>query len=279
MPFFGCNDDVIVDRIKSGSFPMYHTFSRFVSSLSLSSLEPLRWRNPLEQNRELRDLLEKILQPDPTLRYSIAQLKEHPWFSCKVNFNGITRVRSRSFGYGQVPPAAVPALNLNEPTFNKLKPDEKIFVTPRGIVSHRQYLIELAAQQSLTSSNEGYSHSNDSIGSSPSPPTSPGRDRRGSNNYTANGGREYQSGSGLSSFASPPSSPTNEAKKTYSDSQPVQQVSPTINKKRRNSKLYSLFKFIGTKNSPKKIEHENQKPATERSYLPENKASFDSPYI
>jgi len=146
MPFFGANDEIIVQRIKTSTFPMYHTFSR-----------------------NLKDLIEKLLEKDPEKRFTLQQLKEHPWFSCKVELHGMTRVRSRSVVYhqGTGHGTHIPFLHLEEA--NKLKADEKIMVTPKGIISHREYVEQENPAPEETNGTDPNSPPMVAISPSPSP--------------------------------------------------------------------------------------------------------------
>lgn len=148
MPFFGANDEIIVQRIKTSTFPMYHTFSR-----------------------NLKDLVEHLLEKDPEKRFTLQQLKEHPWFSCKVELHGMTRVRSRSVVYhqGTGHGTHVPFLHLEE--CNKLKADEKIMVTPKGIISHREYVEQNNPPTEETNGSDPNSPPMVAISPSPSPET------------------------------------------------------------------------------------------------------------
>ena len=243
MPFFGANDEIIVQRIKTSTFPMYHTFSR-----------------------NLKDLVEHLLEKDPEKRFTLQQLKEHPWFSCKVELHGMTRVRSRSVVYhqGTGHGTHVPFLHLEE--CNKLKADEKIIVTPKGIISHREYVEQNNPPTEETNGTDP--NSPPMVGISPSP--SPDMEESG--------------GSSMTSAENNTKDRDRDAKDTKDKMDTRDKDKDALKKK---TKWTSLLRLIGKNNnssSPtKKDEHAHTGTGKPKITTPPallvNQEMFASPYI
>eukprot|EP01102_Stenamoeba_stenopodia_P019843 TRINITY_DN757_c0_g3_i1.p1 TRINITY_DN757_c0_g3~~TRINITY_DN757_c0_g3_i1.p1 ORF type:complete len:494 (-),score=143.03 TRINITY_DN757_c0_g3_i1:281-1666(-) len=241
LPFFGNNDEIIVDRIKTSTFPLFHTFSK-----------------------DLKDLLTHMLDYNSTKRFTIEQIKNHPWVSCRVKINGISRIRSRSFvAEPQGKPMNIPALNLLD-SFAKITADENIVVTPKGIITHRSILFD----KDVSSSSASSSSSSDSEHSSEEnvfdTATTNSKKSENNNNNTKSSNKKSPKINANVNSKSPTTSP-------------LQQRKNSIGSKKLML-LAPLLKLIG-KGSPKKESSSPSKQGKPSQYLNTNKEAFSSPYI
>jgi len=232
MPFFGNNDDIIVEKIRNSTFPMAPYFSR-----------------------DLRDLLTHMLHENPTRRFTLEQVKNHPWISCRVSMNGITRVRSRSIAYFN----HVPQLDLNNIAPPPQQPEgglttaRNIIVTPKGIITNRSYFDVSPPQSHDNSPNSSTS----SLISS------------GEVEVLSFGSTSPKSGS-----FSPLSSPFSSGSLDHGFNNTTEPTSPTqVKKKRGGSKLSRMVNILA-----KTLKHSHAPEQTKKALKP-NTMGYHSVYI